>query len=143
MSSRFIYIFAVLLLPLIRAFVIELHGDEWLLANHFDHAAAFVAMLRNSVPFIDYMGSWALLVFVAAVMLFWMTEEDATNIARQFWLLPIAYVPFSIVGMILETAQFHFSYLYVHPLIILPFGYLYMSLWALLIWLLGKAHIVQ
>ena len=143
MSSRFFYVFAVLLLPMIRLLVIDAHSDDWLLAMHYDRTAEFVAGLRNSVPFITYMGSWALLVFVAAVMLFWMTEEDTANIAKQFLLLPIAYVPFSIVGMTLATADFQVAYLYVHPLVILPFGYLYVAFWLLLIWLLGKLHIVR
>ena len=143
MNSKFVYILAVLFLLLIRVLVLDINLDVWLYSAHFDDVARFIAALRASPPFIAYMGNWALPVFVVAVLVFWMTEQDGMDIPKQFLLLPIVYVPFSIVGATLATAEFQFSYLYVHPLIILTFGYIYVLYWVILVWLLGKLRIVQ
>jgi hypothetical protein len=143
MTHKWMYILALLFLPLIRFLVLDINMDAWLLANHHDGIANVLAALRVSPPFLKFIGSWALLVFVGAVLIFWMTEQDDSSLASQFMLLPIIYIPFSIIGMTLATAEFSLSYLYVHPLIILPFGYLYVSFWLILTWLLGKAHIVH
>ena len=143
MNSKWIYILAVLLLPLLRVLVIDIQIDEWLMSQHFYSVAYGIAVLRDSPAFIEYIGNWALPVFVGATFFFWVTERGDADISKHFLLLPIAYVPFNIVGTVLKTAEFHFSYLYVQPLVILTFGYIYVSLWAVLVWLLGKLHIVD
>ena len=134
---------AVLYLPLIRLLVLNTQADVWLTSVHFTNVAALIGMLRESPPFIAYVGGWAMPVFVASVFLFWITEQENADIPKQFLLLPITYVPFSIIGTVLQTAEFQVSYLYVQPLVILPFGYLYVSFWTIFIWLLGKINIVQ
>ena len=143
MSNKWVYILAVLMLLVIRFGVLNTNFDQYLLNFHFDDSARFIAALRASPPFIKYVGNWALPVFVICVLLFWFTESEDADLSKQFLLLPIAYVPFSIIGTILSTAVFEVSYLYVHPLVILPFAYLYVAFWILFIWLLTKLHIVQ
>ena len=143
MNSKWLYIFAVIFLLLLRLVVLNTQADVWLMSAHFTTLANIIATLRGSGVFVTYVGNWALPVFVAAVMVFWLTEQDGADHAKQFLLLPIVYVPFSIVGMILQTAVFEFSYLYVHPLVILPFGYIYIFFWVALAWLLGKLGLLQ
>lgn len=143
MNSKWIYILALLFLPLIRFSVLDAGLDVWFASIHFDGIARFIVALRASDPFVSYVGNWALPVFVAAVLVFWVLEQGSADIPTQFLLLPIVYVPFSIVGMTLKTADFQFAYLYVHPLVILPFGYIYVAFWAMIVWLLGKAGVVD
>ena len=143
MSTKWIYGFAVFLLLLLRIVVLSTHLDASFAAMHMDGLASFIASLRASPYFVHYLGNWGLPVFVIAVFVFWMTDSEDGDISKQFLLLPIAYVPFAIVGTVLATAEFQLSYLYVYPLVILPFGYAYVSLWVLLVWLLGKCGVVH
>jgi len=142
MNKKWVYYLAVILLPAIRVLVAYTGYDQWL-ATHYERVAQVIVNLRANATFNDYMGSWALPVFVLSALVFWTMEEDTESVPTHFLLLPIAYVPFSIIGETLSTAQFHLEYLYVHPLVILPFGYLYVGFWALLIWLLGKLKILS
>lgn len=143
MRKKWAYFLAVLFLLVIRFGVLNSNSDQWLASMHYPQAGHFVSVLRNSGAFQEFMGSWALVFYIAAVLVFWSTEEDDSGIPMQFLLLPIAYVPFSIIGAILMNAEFQFNYLWIHPLVILPFGYLYVSLWTILIWLFDKLRIIK
>jgi hypothetical protein len=143
MRKKWAYFIAVIFLLVIRFGVLNTNYDQWLLSLNYQKTSYFVSMLRNSAAFQEFMGSWALIFYIGAVLIFWATEEDDSGIPMQFLLLPIAYVPFSIIGAILMNAEFRFNYLWIHPLIILPFGYLYVSLWTILIWLFDKLRILK
>jgi hypothetical protein len=143
MNAKWMYMLALLCLPLMRVAVLNTDLDLYLANTGFMGGAQFIQMLRTSPPFIDFIGNWALPVFAATAIIYWITDTDDSDISKQFLLLPIAYIPFSIVGMVLKTASFQLSYLYVHPLVILPFGYFYVFTWALLVWILSKLRIVQ
>ena len=60
----------------------------------------------------------------------------------QFMLLPLAYIPFSIIGFTLAHAEFQVSYLYTNPMIILIFGYSYVLTWAVIVWMFDKLKLV-
>lgn len=143
MSSKWIYLLAVLLLLVVREVVVDLDMNDWLLSHGYASQAQTLARLKQSPPFTKFIGCWALPVFVVAVLLFWITEKDNANITKQFILLPIVYVPFSIFFAILSKAEFRLSYLYEHPLVILPVGYMYIGFWLMVVWLLGKMRMVE
>ena len=49
----------------------------------------------------------------------------------------------SFIGAILINARFQLEFLWVHPLIILPFGYFYVSLWTIFIWFCCKIRLLE
>jgi len=142
MSKKWVYCFAVLFVLILRFAVLNTNLDERLIAMGYERLAHMIASLRQSEIFGEFVGSWAMPVFVATVLVFWLTNQDDAQIPMHFLVLPIAYIPFSIVGAILATAEARLDYLWVHPLVILPFGYLYVSMWTIFIWLLTKIRLI-
>lgn len=143
MSKKWAYFIAVISLLAIRFGVLNTRVDETLLALHYERAAHVIASLRASPTFSEFMSNWGLPAFVAAVIIYWCTSEDDQGIPMQFLLLPITYIPFSIIGNVLMTAEFRIPTLWIHPLVILPFGYLFVSFWTIFIWLLEKLRIIR
>lgn len=142
MSKKWAYFMAVIFLLVVRYGVLNSNYDQLLLSWGYEKTASFIAGLRGSAAFSEFMSNWGLPCFVASVLIFWCTGDDS-SIPIQFLLLPICYIPFSIIGAILMTAEFRVSYLWVHPLVILPFGYLYVSFWTILIWLFEKLRLLS
>jgi len=142
MNRNWLYLLAVLLLPLLSLLVNVVHYDDWLHAHHYDHTAALIVLLRDNDQFQDFIGGWVFPAFVALVVGYWAIAEDKSCIPTQFILLPLAYIPFSILGFTLVHAEFQFSYLYTNPLIILAFGYGYALIWAAIVWLFDKLKLV-
>lgn len=138
MSKKLFYFIALLTLPLIRVLVLNTGYDQWLEHAHYEHAAAGVRMLRDNALFQQFIGGWVFPFYVIAVIAFWCTEEDDSRIGQQFLLLPLGYIPFTILGFTLVNADFQVSYLYVHPIVIITFGYLYVLTWVFILWLLSK-----
>lgn len=134
---------AMLTLPLIRVLVLNLHYDDWLRSVHYDRGADFIVALRGNPQFQAFIGGWVFPAFVALMLIYWMIEEDKSRIPMQFMLMPLAYVPFSIVGFTLVNAEFQVSYLYTNPLVILTFGYLYVLFWFIAIKLFEKLKIIE
>lgn len=143
MNRNWFYLVALLMLPGIRILVNELHYDTWLHQIHYDRVADCVAALRANEQFQAFLGGWVFPAFVALVLVYWMLEEDKSAIPTQFLLLPLAYIPFSIIGFTLAHAEFQTSYLYVNTLIILTFGYLYVLLWMGMVALFEKLRLVD
>lgn len=143
MSKKLFYFLAVLMLPVIRIIVLHTGYDEWLAHAHYDRAAAFITMLKNNTLFQQFIGGWVFPFYIIAVIAFWCAEEDDTRIGQQFMLLPLGYIPFTILGFTLVNADFQVSYLYVHPIVIITFGYLYVLTWTFFMWLLGKFGIIK
>jgi hypothetical protein len=127
----------------VRFGVLNTDYDLWLGAWHYEKTAQFIGMLRENPKFNEFFGNWALPFFVGLVLVYWGTNEDDTGIPLQFLTLPFAYLPFSILGAILMNAQFRPEFLWVHPLVILPFGYLYVAFWTILIWFFEKIRILN
>ncbi len=143
MNKKWAYYIAVLFLLVLRFGVLNTNYDQFLSNWHYDNAAAFIQLLRNSPTYNEFMGNWGLPFYVACVLVYWSTNEDDSGIPMQFLLLPLAYLPFSIIGTILMTAEFQPQTLWVHPLIILPFGYLYVSFWTIFIWIFQKIRLLN
>ena len=142
MSKKFAYMLAVLFLLVIRFGVLNTGYDQWLIDHGFTNAGYFISFLKQNTTFNDFFGNWSLVIFVITVMIFWSTGADEQMIPTHFLLLPIAYIPYSIVGAVLTTAEFRFNYLFIHPLIILPVGYLYVIFWKMLFWLCEKLRLI-
>ncbi|NBO17734.1 MAG: hypothetical protein EBV03_00620 [Proteobacteria bacterium] len=143
MQKKYAYFIAVAFLLVVRYGVLNTQYDQWLFSLGYENAAYFISTMKQNPTFNEFVGSWAMPVFVAMVLAYWVQGgvEDAT-VPMHFLLLPIAYIPFSIVATVLMTAKFQLNYLLVHPLVILPFGYLYVSLWIILIWFFEKLRLV-
>ncbi len=99
--------------------------------------------LRAQPLFLEFIGGWPLPVFVVTVCCYWIMDEDSDSIPGQLLLLPIVYLPFTIIGDWLVSRQFHAADLYVHPLVLLPVGYAYVLTWALFIRILDKLRLVM
>lgn len=143
MSKKWAYCFAVLFILILRFGIMNTPLDEQLIALHYDKLAHVITLLKAAPIFTEFVGSWAMPVFVVTVILFWLTSQEDEAIPMQFLILPIAFIPFSIIGAILTNAEFRFNYFWIHPLIILPFGYFYVSMWTILIWILEKLRILR
>lgn len=143
MEKKWVYILGVLFLVIIRLVVLDTNYDEWLFDRGFDTAGNFIFSLKESELFNKFFGGYVIFVFVASIILYWGMHTDDASIGLQFLLLPIAYVPFSIVGKVLETAHFEVRMLWIHPLIILPFGYVYVAVWKILMWVFEKMRLIQ
>jgi len=143
MNKKWFYIMALLSLPLLRVVVLNTGYDAWLLNANYTKAAAFITMLKTSELFQQFVGGWIFPCYVVGILSFWCMEEDDSRIGQQFVLLPLAYIPFTILGFTLVNAEFKVSYLYQHPLIVVTFGYLFVGFWSLILWLLMKIGIVK
>ena len=141
MNKNWLYLLAFLLLPAL-SLLVALHCDDQFHAAHYDRAALIIAALRDNDQFHDFLGGWVFAAFAALVLIYWAIAEDKSCIQTQFMLLPLAYIPFSIVGFILMHAEFQVSYLYTNPMIILIFGYSYVLTWAVIVWMFDKLKLV-
>ena len=136
------YFFAVVFVLVLRFGVLNTDLDVRLMSMGYERLAHIIAGLRENPTFGEFVGSWAMPVFVVTVLVFWITNQDDAQIPMHFLVLPIAYIPFSIIGAILATAEARIDYLWVHPLVILPFGYFYVSMWTIFIWFLTKIRLI-
>lgn len=145
MSKRWAYILGVLFLLVIRFGVLDTNYDEWLYNIGYDGAGDFIFALKESDTFNKFFGGFVVPIFVFTVLAYWAmnVDNDEEAISKQFLLLPLAFIPFSIIAKVLEHATFTPDMLFVHPLIILPFGYLYIGIWKVLIWIFVKCRLIE
>jgi hypothetical protein len=143
MNRNWLYLIAVMTLPMLRVLINDVHIDDWLHAKHHDVIANFVTALRDNDKFQEFIGGWVFPAFLSLFFMYWIIQEDKSRIPMQFMLMPLAYIPFSIVGFTLVHAEFQVSYLYANPLIILTFGYAYVLFWAGAIKLFEKLKLVE
>jgi len=138
------FYYIALIFPLVlRVVLLNTGFIDWLWYQQHVEAYNFLSALRVQPLFLEFIGGWPLPIFIVTVLFYWQMEEHDDGIPLQFLLLPIAYVPFTIVGDILVTAEFHVSNLWIHPLIIIPIGYIYIFSWAIAIWVLDKLRLVM
>ena len=130
-------------LLMFRVLINELNYDMYLRQWHYERAADILLKVRNHPQFQSFLGGYVFPVFVAMYLSWWAIEEDKSFIPVQFLLMPLAYVPISIVGFTLVNAEFSLSYLYVNPLVILTFGYIYVLFWYAFIVLMEKLGLVN
>ena len=123
------------ILVLNTPFVDELWYHEYFtLYDLFNH-------LRVQPQFLEFIGGWQLFLFISVMFMRW-TLEDEDIICKQFLLLPIVYLPFTLVANMARNFDVNPTILYAHPLIILPFGYIYIGIWVMFTWLLTKLRLV-
>lgn len=142
MPKTWLYFIALAVPVILRALLLPEAAVNWLWYRGYEDAYYFFSALRINPHFLKYWGGWPLPVFVLTVYAYWMAEFDEEAIARQFLLLPIAYAPFSVFGTMLARLEFDISLLYLHPLVLIPTGYLYLLPWILFIWVFGKLRLV-
>lgn len=143
MPRNWIYLIALLLILVLRISVVD---TTWL-AEWFwyrGQADAYYALLRarENPAVLEYIGGWSLPVFVVTVFMYWMNEDADHDIGKQFMLLPLAFLPFVIVGTTLQDLSLNLSKFLIYPLVVIPVGYLYIFPWMLFVWVFTKLRLV-
>lgn len=142
MPRTWIY-FIALVLPLAFSLVVLYSGlAEWLWYRGDAERYYLLAGLRENDFFREFLGGWALPVFTGSVFAFWLIDYDDEAIAAQFLLLPLVYAPFSIIGAWLANWHFDVTLLFIHPLVVIPVGYLYVFPWVLFVAVFARLRLV-
>lgn len=143
MPRTWIYYIALALPLVFRVLILNTGFVEWLW--YHDHQDAYYALSNLSVneTFLEFIGGWALPVFIITVYSYWTIDQDVDAISSQFLMLPIVYVPFTIVANILTHWTFDGSLFYIHPLIVIPAGYVYVFPWVAFVWVFSKLRLVM
>ncbi len=142
MPKTWLYYIALALPLVLRVLVFNTGFVESLWYKHYEEAYYLLSRLRVHPLFISLIGNWSLPVFIITVGCYWNMQEDHDTMPQQFLMLPFVYIPFVIVGDYLYNGIFQASSFYVYPLLVLPFGYLYIFAWALFIWIMEKTRLV-
>lgn len=143
MPSTWIYYIALGLLLVGRVVAVDVPGvPEWLWYQGYERLYYSTIALRGNISFLEYFGGWPLPLFIGTVFCYWAMEGDEENIPRQFLLLPIFFVVFSVAGAVLFKHQLSLSILWVHPLVVIPSGYLYILPWMAFVWMFTKLRLV-
>jgi len=141
MPKVWLYYIALVLPLVVRVLTLTFFTD-WLWYHHYEKAFYFLSSLSVQPQFVQFIGGWAYPVFVGTVICRWVMDEDGESLPLQFLMLPLVYAPFAIVGEVLTHAEFHASMLYTFPLVIIPFGYIYVFAWVIFIWVVEKLRLV-
>jgi len=143
MPKTWLYFIALILPLVVRVLILNTGFVDWLWYQHHEGAYRLLSELKTQPQFLAFIGGWPLPVFIVTIICWWNIEEGDDAIPAQFLLLPLAYVPFTIIGDALVTGTFEESNLYIHPLVILPIGYIYVFTWTIFIWVLDKLRLVM
>lgn len=141
MPKLWLYFVALILPFIFRLLLLNAGLTDWLWYHHYEGAYTMLSALAAQPLFLQLIGSWPLPVFIVTVWCYWQMEDDEC-IPSQFLMLPFVYLPFSILGGWIMNSEVNFADLLIHPLIILPAGYIYIFIWALFIWVLDKLRLV-
>ena len=143
MPKYWVYYVAVLLPVIFRLIILNTGFVNWLWYQGYEQQYYFFSSLAINPIFLEMIANWALALFALLVIAYWIVEEDKDSIGKQFLLLPLVYVPFCIVGAMLTNFAIDVSMFIRHPLVIIPFGYIYIFPWVIIVWLLEKLRIVE
>jgi hypothetical protein len=143
MPRTWIYLIALVLPLALRLLLLNTSFLEWVWYQRYEEVYYFLSALSVNPMFLEFMQAWTLVVFTATVFFYWTTDLDDEAVASQFLLLPMIYVPFSIIGTWLSNLNFDPTLLYSHPLIIIPVGYLYLLPWIVFVWVFSKLRLVM
>lgn len=145
MPKHWLYYIALCMPLVFRVLILNTGFVNWLWYNNYPNAYYFFSALAVNPSFLTFVGGWALPVFVFTIISFWVMEmaHGDDHIEHHFILLPVMYVPFSIVGDFLVTLQFNPMNLFAHPVIIIPFGYLYIGMWEVFIRVMSRLNLVM
>lgn len=141
MPKSWLYYLSILL-PLVFALaVLDTRAViEWLWYHEYFDAYNKLNPLSVQPQLVKFLGGWPFPVFIGTLTCYWLADGDAMG--EQFLLLPIFYVPFSIIGEILVTREFNPSSLYINPMVIVLAGYCYVLPWAIFVRLLDRMRLV-
>ena len=141
MPKVWFYFFALFLPLVLRALLLNIGFVEWLWYHDYQQAYYVMSQLRINPQFMEFLGGWALPFFTGTVCCYWMMH-GGEGIPEQFLMLPIFYIPFTVLGDILMSWHFDASNLVTHPLTILPIGYAYVLSWEIFIRVMDKFRLV-
>ncbi len=139
------FYFIALLLPLVAAVLVfdTRIFLEWLWYHGYEDYFNTLNELSVQPELVDIFGGWPFPIFIGTVFCYWVKEfHEPDAITLQFLLLPVAFVPFLIIGHALTVWHFDSSTLYSYPLVVIPMGYLYVLPWAVVVWALSKLGLV-
>lgn len=143
MPRHWLFFIALISILVFRVLVIDTkYFAEWFWYQ--GDAVSYFALLKfqENPLVLEYIGGWPLPVFVITMFMYWMAGDNAGDINTQFLLLPLAYLPFSIIGSMLQAQSFEPIKILTHPLVIIPSGYLYLLPWIIFVWLFTKLKLV-
>jgi hypothetical protein len=143
MDKKWLYIFALLLPVILRVLAIDTPLVESLMTLHYEAPARFFYALRLHPQFVLFVGGWPLPLFIACVVLYWLSANNENDMGVQFMLLPLIYAPFDITATFLYINDWTFSFVFPHILTIMAFGYPYIFAWTVLIWCLEKIGLAK
>jgi|GEM_PF-2566258 len=143
MPRSWMYFFALVFPILFRVLLLNLSLHEWFWYNDYKTVYQLLARLSVSELFLNLVAGWGYPVFVITIMSYWLMGAEDETVSQQFLLLPLAYVPFAMVADILINMEVNVKIFYTYPFVIIPFGYIYVFFWIVVIWLLGKIRIVN
>lgn len=143
MPYQWIYFIALISLLLIRIALLDTdYLAEWVWYEGNEQLYYLLQALKESTALNEYIGGWPLPVFVITVFMYWIGDNDGKDIGKQFLLLPFIFLPFSIVGSMLQERSFEVIKFITHPLVVIPSGYLYIFPWVLFVWVFVKLKLV-
>lgn len=147
MPKNWLYYIALILPLALRVLLLNTNFTDWLWYHGYKDSYYFFSELSVNPRFLQFIGGWPLPVFIITVISFWTIEaaqsEDDEALAHQFLLLPLLYVPFTVIGDFLVTLQFHPVNLFTHPVVIIPFGYMYIFIWVVFIHAMYRFKLVM
>ncbi len=145
MRKTWLYYVALFMPLILRVLVLNTGFVDWLWYHQYTDSYYFFSNLSVNPSFLRFIGSWALPAFIVTVMSFWLMEsnlEDEDTITHQFLLLPIMYIPYSIIAEFIETLKFNGMNLFAHPVMIIPFGYIYIGMWIVFIRVMERFKLI-
>jgi len=144
MNKKHLYFLSVMGLLVLRILILNVTGfAEWLRSIHMEKLANICVALRTNPQFLHYMAGWILPVFVFAVLIYWLTEEDEERIPRQFLFLPVVYVIFSLIADTLAAGELTLPMVTGTLIAVLPYGYGYIAVWFVIIWIFKRIRLAR
>ncbi|MDX1975713.1 MAG: hypothetical protein SFT92_08595 [Rickettsiales bacterium] len=141
MPKHWLYYLALIVPLIIRLLVIDLGLAEWFWYRGNSEMYQLFNHLRSQPQFMEFIGGWALPIFVVTVGGYWHMDDE-TDHASQFLLLPLLYIPFTILVNVVTNHGLNPDILLSHPVLIILFGYLYVLAWIFFIWVFQKLRLV-
>ncbi|MFW0777152.1 MAG: hypothetical protein ACN2B6_05480 [Rickettsiales bacterium] len=142
MPRAWIYYIAVVL-PLVFYVMLEfMPFTDWLWYGGYEREYWFFLGLKDNDTFQEFIGGWPFWVFIFTILVYWNADQDNESVCNQFYLLPVVFVPFSIIGSALMNLEFNPATLYTHPFIIILAGYCYVLPWLMFVWVMSKLRLL-
>jgi hypothetical protein len=136
MPKTWLYYIALCMPLLLRVLLLDTSFMSWLWYHDYKDSYYALSALSVNPSFVQFIGGWALPCFVITVMSFWLLEsfhDDEDTLMHQFLLVPLMYIPFTIITDFIVTLNFNPMNLFAHPVVIVPFGYIYIGIWLVFI----------